>query len=122
VYANLSRVIFITFTLSGCASVDPWTTRDTALQATVTALLVADAYTTNKIQYRDDVIEGNPVGRFFLGEEPSTSDTLMFFTGYIIASYFISRALAKGWRTAYQGGQVAGSGYIVIKNCQLGLC
>lgn len=108
--------------ISGCAHNDPWTTRDTVLQVGVTTILVADAVTTSRIQYHDGLYEQGPVAKVFLGSQPSTSDTYMYFGTLIVSNYLISRALPAKWRPYWQVGSVAHNAYSVYGNCKLELC
>ena len=85
-------------------------------------LLAADAYTTSRIQYHENIHEAGPIAKHVLGSQPSTSDTWMYFGTLAISNYFIGAALPEKWRPYWYGGQIATHGYAVINNCNLGLC
>ena len=115
-------MILSVFLAGGCAHQDDWTRRDTVMQVGVTAVLVADAVTTSRIQYAPDVFEDGPVAGKVLGLQPDTSDTYLYFGSLIVANYLISRALPAKWRPYWQGWEMSVHGYSVINNCQLELC
>lgn len=115
-------IILTILLISGCAHNDPWTTRDTVMQVGVTVALAADAVTTSRIQYCETCYERGPVAKRFLGSQPSTSDTYLYFGTLAITNYFISRALPAKWRPYWQTWEMAVHGYAVINNCNIGLC
>ena len=115
------KYLIILVLLSGCAHNDNWRTQDTVMQIGVTAVLMADAITTSRIQDYPHLYENGP-SKHFLGSNPSTSDTAMYFGAYMISSYLISRALPHKWRTAWQSMQIGVHGYAVKNNCDNGLC
>ncbi len=117
-YLMLIPVLF----LFACASNDPWTKRDTALQLMATATYIGDAITTERIQYAPNVYEAGPLAKEFLGPQPSSSDTYLYFGTVIITSYLISRALPAKWRPYWQGWEAAIHGYAIKNNCDNGLC
>ena len=108
--------------LSGCAHTDGWNREDTLYQLGVTAALAGDAYTTSRIQYMPSIKEGGPIAKHFLGLQPSTEDTVMYFTSVAIVNYFISRALPRKWRRRWQTWEISVHGYSIKNNCDLGLC
>lgn len=108
--------------ISGCAHQDNWTRQDTTLQLVATAMYVGDAITTEKIQYYPGVYEAGPMARAFIGPQPSTSDTYLYFGSVIVTSYLISRALPAKWRPYWQGWEIATHGYAIQQNCANGLC
>ena len=113
---------FFVLILTGCAHTDEWTKRDTLLQLGATAMMVADAVTTNRIQNDQNTYENGPVAKHFLGPQPSTSDTYQYFGTVIISSYFISRALPAKWRPYYQVWEIGAHGYGFLNNCNNDLC
>ena len=112
----------VIFFLAGCASSDSWTSRDTALQLVVTAAIVGDAITTERIQYVDGVYENGPIAKAFLGSQPSTKDTVIYFGSASVFSYLIARALPAKWRPYWQGWEIAAHGIAVQRDCNNGLC
>ena len=120
-FAKLS-ILWLLFLFSGCASNDPWTRQDTIRQVGVTAVMLGDAITTEKIQYQANTWEAGPIAKRFLGPQPSTSDTCLYFGSVIVSSWLITRALPAKWRPYYQGWEIAAHGYAVANNCQNGLC
>jgi len=118
----MKYLIVLTFLLSGCAHNDNWRTHDTDMQIGVTAVLAADAITTSRIQDYPNLYENGPIAKHFLGSNPSSSDTAMYFGTLMISNYLISRALPHKWRTGWQSMQVGVHGYAVKGNCDLGLC
>jgi hypothetical protein len=108
--------------ISGCAHNDPWTTRDTVMQVGVTTILAYDAVTTSRIQGCENCYERGAVAKRFLGSQPSTSDTYMYFGTLAISNYLISRALPAKWRPYWQGANIVIHGEAVINNCRLELC
>ena len=111
------RWLIIFVLLSGCASSDPWTRRDTVLQVAYTAVSAADHYQTTKIQYRPDLVESNPVAAMVLGGNPGTSDVWQVFATMAITNYLISRALPSKWRPYWQGAHIVGHAWAINKNC-----
>ena len=121
-YIAILILILMTAALFGCASSDRWTTRDTWMQVGVTAVLTTHAYTTSKIQYAPNVHEAGPIAKQFLGSQPTTRDTYVYFGTLIISNYFITRMLPGKWRPYWQGWEMAGHTYAVVNDCNLGLC
>lgn len=115
------RLVIAAALLSGCAHQDEWSSRDTALQLTVTGLMLADAVTTSRIQDHYAQEKG-PVARQILGPQPSTSDTYQYFATIAVTSYLISRALPAKWRPYWQVWEIGVHGYAVKNNCDEGLC
>ena len=115
-------ILLILFSFSGCASNDPWRRQDTMMQIGVTAVMLGDAITTEKIQYQANTWEAGPIAKRFLGPQPSTSDTCWYFGSAIISSWGIAWLLPAKWRPYYQGWEIAVHGYAVDNNCQNGLC
>jgi hypothetical protein len=113
--------ILILALLSGCAHQDEWTREDTWRQITVTAALMADGYTTAQIHKDPMVEEGGPIARKFLGPQPSSEDTAIYFATLAISNYFISRALPAKWRHRWQTWEMTVHGYAVVKNAEMGL-
>lgn len=107
---------------SACAHNDPWTTRDTVMQVGVTTILAYDAVTTSRIQYCETCYEAGAVAKRFLGSQPSTSDTWMYFGTLAITNYFISRALPAKWRPYWQVGSAVPHVVAINGNCERGLC
>lgn len=108
--------------LTGCAHSDPWTTRDTVMQVGVTVVLAYDARTTSQIQYCDTCYERGKIAKVFLGSQPSTSDTYLYFGTLAISNYFISRALPAKWRPYWQVGSAIPHAIAINGNCERGLC
>ena len=119
--ATLTFALLVFTSMLGCAHSDPWTKRDTIMQVGVTAVYVADAVTTSRIQYHEGVHEAG-LARYALGSQPSTSDTYQYFGTLMISNWVISRALPAKWRPYWQGVNIAAHGSAAINNCQLGLC
>lgn len=115
-------IIIVLLILQGCAHSDPWTKQDTWMQIAVTTVLVADAYTTSKIQYDPWLYEGGPIAKRILGDQPSTSSTYQYFAVNAIANYLITRALPAKWRPYWQGWEIVVHSKAVYNNCQLELC
>ena len=113
-------ILFVLLLIQGCAHQDEWTTRDTVLQIAVSVVIVADAYTTSKIQY-DPGLQELGLARHALGPQPSTTDTYMYFGTLAISSYFISRALPAKWRPYWQVFQLGMLSEAVVSNCELDL-
>lgn len=107
--------------LTGCAHSDGWNREDTVRQLLVTAALAGDAYTTSQIHKTDSRSEGGPIAVQFLGPQPSTEDTAMYFATLAIGNYFISRALPRKWRRYLQTWETTVHGYAVYRNIELGL-
>jgi hypothetical protein len=92
------------------------------MQLSATAVMIADAVTTSRIQYQDNTWEAGPIAKNVLGSQPSTSDTYQYFATVMISSYFIARALPEKWRPYYQGWEIGIHGIAVNRNCNNGLC
>ncbi len=105
----------------GCAHEDPWTRSDTALQVLYTATLVADGYTTSRIQYRDDLHEAG-MARFVLGDQPKTSDTWQYMASGAVVHYLMMRALPAKWRRWAHSQSIASQMDVVLSNCRADLC
>ena len=108
--------------LFACASNDPWTRQDTIRPVGVTAVMLGDAISTANIQYQANTWEAGPIAKQFLGPQPSTSDTAMYFGSLIISNAVITRWLPAKWRPYWQGWEIAVHGYAWYNNCDLGLC
>ncbi len=108
---------------SGCATrpEGDWSKRDTWMQVAVTAALAADAYTTSKIQY-DPQLEEIGFARHFLGAQPTTTDTWMYFGTAMLSSYLITRWLPPRLRPWFQGSVILVEAKVVANNCEGGLC
>ncbi len=115
-------LLLMVLIVCGCAHQDEWTKRDTYMQVGVTATMIADAITTSRIQYYDNVWESGPIAKHVLGLQPNTSDTYQYFASTIIASYLISRALPAKWRPYWQTWEMAIHVHAIDKNCGNGLC
>lgn len=115
-------LLFVFVLVSGCAHQDEWTELDTVMLVGVSVVMVADAVTTRRIQYRPDLYEVGSTTRKVLGTQPSTSDTYLFFGSLIITNYFITRALPAKWRPYWQGYEIIRYGSAVRLNCQIDLC
>ena len=92
------------------------------MQLGVTAVILADAYTTSKIQYASHLSESNAIGQKLLGTQPGTKETYMYLGTWMLTNYLISRALPAKWRPYWQGITIIGHGSAVINNCHAGLC
>ena len=88
--------------VSGCVNQDPWTTGDTVLEGIAIATMIADAHMTTQIQYHPNLEEIGRLPRHFLGANPETDETWLYFATWGVTHYLISRALPKGWRSAWQ--------------------
>lgn len=88
----------------------------------VTAVILADAITTNRIQDNPYAEEVGPVARHFLGPQPNTDDTALYFGTVIITSYLVSRALPARWRRYWQWWEIGAHGYALKNSCDAGLC
>jgi len=108
--------------LSSCAHPDPWTKRDTALQLIATATIIGDAITTERIQDVPNVYEAGPIAKEFLGPQPSTKDTIIYFSCAIVFSWLAARLLPAKWRPYWQGWEIAAHSYAIKNNCDNGLC
>jgi len=114
--ALLAAVVVV----SGCAHSDEWTRRDTALQLTYTGAVILDAVQTAEIQDHPDLYEAG-MARHFLGSQPSTRDTWLYFSSVAIGHYLIARALPAKWRPYWQGSTILLAVDTVIDNCDVGL-
>ena len=118
----MKLLVIVTFMLlQGCAHSDPWTERDTVLQVAYTVTLAADAITTSRIQYHDNIQEVGPA-QYVLGSQPSTASTWQYFTSVAIVNAIITRALPAKWRLYWQSAGIASQTKAVISNCRLELC
>ncbi len=118
---KIITAMLVIILLQGCAHSDPWSKQDTVLQSVYTATLLMDAMQTSQIQHRPDLIEVGPVANHFLGDNPSSRDTVMYFGTLAVSNWMISRALPKEWRPYWQGANIAMHGSAVFNNCDLGL-
>lgn len=105
------------FLLSSCSG-RGWTRADTARQAAIVALQVADWQQTRWIvRHPDGWHETNP----FLGDHPSMDRVDTYFPVLILGHAAISYALPPEWRKWWQYGSMAGTGYVVIRNWGMGV-
>jgi len=88
----------------------------------VTAVMLADAVTTSRIQYHPNLSEGHPLARLVLGSQPETSDTYLYFGTLMVTSYLIARALPARWRPYWHAALLVDFGTGLAKNCVNGLC
>ncbi len=118
---RIRTIMLLSILISGCAS-DPWTKTDTIFELVYVASIAADAYTTTEIQHHPDIKERQPVTRFILGDNPSTSETWQYFAVLGLSHYLIARSLPASWRRWWQVGGTSYHGYMVYRNCDTGLC
>ena len=109
--------LILLMTLSGCAS---WTPTDTKYEIAFQLVNAADAYTTSRIVDEPYIREGSGLTRSVLGEQPE--DVALLFITYGIGHYMIARALPEKWRRLYQVSTIGYSTYLVVENCNNGLC
>ena len=116
----MTRMLPILMLVSGCAH--NWDRQDTMLFAAYATAATADAYTTTKIQYDDNLTEQNPVARLILGDNPSTASTWQTAAILLTCNYLIARAMPETWRKRYLITWTAGHSIATINNCNHGLC
>lgn len=104
--------------MTGCASTDTWTRSDTIGESLVVASLAIDAYQTSRIQHMPGHYECG-WARTFLGSQPSTQGTAMYFGTIAISHALIARALPASWRKYWQGGLLAVQVPTVLSNYQV---
>ncbi len=109
------------FVFSGCAHSDEWTKRDTRMQIAATVAIIADAYTTSKIQDNPQVYEGGRA-RYFIGSQPNDKNIVLYFGSIVVSRWLITRALPAKWRPYYQGTIIVDGMNNAIQNCKKGLC
>lgn len=112
-------IIITALGLGGCVHSDGWNRGDTVRQLLVTATLAGDAYTTAQIHKMPGVKEGGPIAVQFLGPQPTTEDTVMYFGSLIITNWLISRALPRKWRRHWQTWEMTVHGYSLYNNLEL---
>ena len=103
--------------MAGCAS---WTTTDTKYEVAFQLMNVADAYTTSRIIDEPYIRESSGLTRSILGEQPE--DVAFLFITYGVSHYMIARVLPEKWRRFYQVSTIGYSTYLVVENCNNGLC
>lgn len=98
---------------------DDWTERDTARQAVVTGLLVADWGQTLDMtgRYDEGYWERNPL----LGHYPSRGEVNTYFAAAIVGHYLIARSLSRDNRARWQWSFIVLEGLIVGHNYKAGL-
>ena len=112
-------IVILCFLFGGCAS---WTPTDTKYEIAFQFMNAADAYTTARIRHTENVEEGSSVTRHFLGRQPEETEVALLFITYGISHYMIAKALPRKWRRFYQVSTIGRSTYMVVNNCNLGLC
>lgn len=105
--------------LTGCGtfSAHEWTTRDTVAEVTFQVANAVDGMQTSKLQYRADLKEGDPITVAFIGENPTTRATAMYFGTRAVSHLLISIMLPKKWRPWFQVPTAGYSTYLAINNC-----
>ena len=96
-----SFIVIVLFILSGCVHNDEWTKRDTKMQIAATVAIFADGYTTSNIHKTEGLGEGGRA-RLWIGDQPSTTDTILYFGASAAVAYFVTRALPAKWRPYFQ--------------------
>ena len=107
--------------LPGYVKSSDWTKEDTYWQATSTFLQIVDAGQTADIRNHDDVHEAMPLTRAIIGENPSRTETALYFTGMIGLNYGIARRLPKPYRRWYQVSKITIDAVVIGNNYSLGL-
>ena len=115
----MKLIVFSALLLSGCAS---WTHKDTQWQKAYFIALSADALTTTQIQYHPDIEESVSFTRQFLGPNPSTEDTLLYFVSAGVIHTAIAYCLPPKWRRAWQITTTIHHGYLAVRNCRKFAC
>ncbi len=115
-------LLIVVLSITGCVHQDEWTSRDTYLQLGVSAVIIADAVTTAQIQHYPGITERGLIAGPILGDNPSTTDTYLYFSTVLIGNYFITRALPTKWRPYWQSATIIEHSAATINNCNRGLC
>ena len=116
----LTLLIILLFPMAAQAADDAasWTTMDTVLQLTFTAVTVVDwAQTLRIARGHDDYVERNSL----LGDHPSEGRVNSYFAAGIVAHAAVSYALPKPWRTMWQCFWIGGEVKTVSYNINAGL-
>jgi len=97
-------ILISVFFIVGCAGMrgprDPWTTTDTVLQVTYSALHIMDwSQTLHIARNSEKYYETNPI----LGEHPSTGRVNTYFAVTLLANTVIPMHLNKPYRNIWQG-------------------
>ena len=119
------------------ASTEDWTTTNTVLQLSNSALLMVDwAQTRQMIRNPCFDVNGehkkyaqncsNPhhesgPAKHFVGEHPSIGQVNVYFAGSLVANYLITRGLPGPWREVYQVGFSVYELGVVQNNWKIGI-
>jgi len=111
------KYIFMVFLLVGTAFAGEWTTQDAMMQGALSLSLGVDYLQTIEITRNDNYYETNLI----LGKHPTKTDVGLYFSGCLVGSYLIARALPRRYRTIFQGIVIGGQISTIIRNYQLGI-
>lgn len=120
--AEKHLLLMVAVFLSGCASNEPWTTRDTWGQVAATIAILGDGASSLKIRETEGIYETGYVARHVMGEQPTKQDLILYHATLSVSSYLIARWLPAKWRPYWQAIEVGAHGYAWYNNCELGLC
>ena len=97
--------------------IDEWTTQDTILQVTCSALKTVDWLQTREIAVNPRYYETNPI----LGKYPSRSKVDIYFASTILAHGLVSYLLPHPYRTWWQCCWIGISATNVCHNYRIGI-
>ena len=101
----------------GAFEIDEWTTRDTILQVTCSALKTIDWLQTREIAVNPKYYELNPI----LGKHPSRRKVDIYFASTLVGHAAISYLLPHPYRTWWQCCWIGISATTVTRNYRLGI-
>ncbi len=105
------------FTSSSVVAADSWSSKDKALAATMTTLLVVDWGQTINIARGPSYHEINPI----LGLHPSEQSVHIYMGVALVGTLAISHVLPSKYRTWFMGSVIALELPYIYNNYQIGL-
>jgi hypothetical protein len=109
----------------GCSSFEPrddWSSKDSARMMGLYAAIAADTVTTQRIQYRSDLIEGGRLASVVIGERPNTAETILYMAVMAYGYRALAKRLPPKWRRVIQWHGIADHSIATKENCDNGLC
>ncbi len=109
----MTRIVLIALALAGCTPAS-WSRTDTAVEASIGALMVADYLQTRQIVV--DGMESNPV----MGERGERMPPAVYFPAAAVAHLATARCLPRPWREVFQGVTIGWQLYAIRDNWSAG--
>lgn len=113
-------MILFLLLISGCASSEPWTSKDTKHYIAYVAAASLDTYSTTRlISDWPNTEESNPVIVWTFGQRPSQDELIVGLIVTATANFFIARALPDKYRRKYLAAWTFGHSALAINNFRI---